>query len=166
MSAKGVHNYRGERRRDRMLKEDVHDPYEAKLKLKENSTCKSCNAVYKKGRWTWAPAPDSSIQATCPACQRIQDKVPAGFLSIAQKYFGTRKTEIMNLIRHTETRERQAHPLKRIINIDDKDELMQITFTDPRLARNIGDALKSAYGGKLDYQYTPGEFMLRVTLEV
>ena len=41
---------------------------------------------------------------------------------------------------------------------------MLITSTEPRLVRNIGDALKQAYGGQLNYEYTAGEFMLRVKL--
>ncbi|MBT8140814.1 MAG: hypothetical protein KJO88_00445 [Gammaproteobacteria bacterium] len=108
---------------------------------------------------------NDAARILCPACQRTQDKVPAGFLTIQNDYFAKRKNEIMSLIRHTEEHEKQAHPMKRIMHIDDTSDTMQITFTDPGLARNIGDALESAYGGKLDYQYTTGEFMLRVTLE-
>lgn len=165
MSGKGVSALHPKQNRgDQRIQESDHDPYHAKLKLKEPTTCSSCAAVFKKGHWTWAPAPDDAKSVVCPACQRMQDRVPAGFLRIDKEYFNSRKDQIMSLIHHTETRERQSHPMKRIMDMQDSESVLEITFTDPRLARNIGDALKSAYGGSLNYQYTSSEFMLRVTL--
>lgn len=37
------------------------------------------------------------------------------------------------------------------------------TVTDHRLARGIGEALHDASAGALDYRYTKGDTMLRVT---
>lgn len=166
MSGKGVSNiHPKQNRRDQMVMENVHDPYQARLKLKAPTVCSSCDAVYQKGRWTWESKPKQADSVRCPACQRAQDRVPAGFLTIQPEYFSTRKDEIMSLIMHTEEREKKAHPMKRIMQIDDQSNGMEITFTDPGLARNIGDAVKNAYGGTLDYKYTQGEFMLRVKLE-
>jgi len=35
--------------------------------------------------------------------------------------------------------------------------------SDPHLARDVGEALHSAYQGDLDYHYQEGEFLLRVS---
>lgn len=165
MSGKGDSSlHPKQNRRDQMIIESDHDPYHKKLKLKAPTVCTNCASVFKKGRWTWAPEPKDSEKTMCPACQRTRDKVPAGFLTITHDYIGNRQTEIMNLIHHTIVRERQAHPMKRIMDTVDEDDQLRITFTDPHLARNVGDAVEKAYGGTLDYQYTPGEFILRVKL--
>jgi len=37
-----------------------------------------------------------------------------------------------------------------------------ITTTDPHLARNIGEAVRSAYKGRLEYHYNKEENLLRV----
>ena len=155
-------------RRDQMLIESKHDPYFVKTKHKDLTACKSCTAVFKKGRWQWQDKGAQLVvgdnNVLCPACQRIEDKLPAGYLSIDNDYLGKRKNEILNLIKHTEECEAMSHPMKRIMQIEEGTEKLLLTFTHPKLARNIGDAIHHAYGGELDYTYTPGEFMLRVTL--
>jgi hypothetical protein len=43
-------------RRDRLIREHVHDPYKTRLKLPEPTVCPQCGAVFNEGRWHWAPA--------------------------------------------------------------------------------------------------------------
>lgn len=40
---------------------------------------------------------------------------------------------------------------------------MLITFTDPHLARGVGDALHHAYKGELDFAYQAEERILRAS---
>ncbi len=40
-------------RQDRLIQENVHDPYMAKLKLPEPTLCPACQAVFRGGRWQW-----------------------------------------------------------------------------------------------------------------
>lgn len=150
-------------RHDRLIQELDHDPYHSKLKLQEGTTCSECSATYHKGRWTWESAASDAPQKLCPACQRIQDKVPAAFLTISGDFFSENKQEILNMIHNTEDKEKQSHPLKRIMAIDEQDGQTEVTFTDAHLASAIGHALESAYQGDLDLQYTKGDIMLRVT---
>ncbi len=71
--------------------------------------------------------------------------------------------EIQGLARNLEEREKQDHPLKRIMRITKGDgESWEIATTDPHLARGIGDALHHAYQGDLDDHYTDAENLLRV----
>ena len=69
----------------------------------------------------------------------------------------------MHLIHNYEARERKEHPLKRIMDTEEQDDGLMLTFTDAHLARGIGDALHHAYQGEIDYQYTKEDIMLRVT---
>ena len=66
------------RRRDRLIRERVHDPYQAREKLPDPTVCRDCGAMYRRGRWIWGSAPADAHVAQCPACHRIQDGYPEG----------------------------------------------------------------------------------------
>ena len=68
----------------------------------------------------------------------------------------------MNLIRNIEKREKSEHPLKRIMSIEEQKEGMLVTLTDPHLTRSVGEAIHHAYEGELNFEYSEGEYMLRV----
>lgn len=153
----------GRHRGDRLIEEMDHDPYHSKLKLTEPTVCPDCRAIFTSGRWSWGETPEGAHETRCPACQRIHDRVPAAFLTLSGEFLQSHNEEIRNLIRNYEQRELAEHPMKRIMDIEETDEGLTITFTDAHLARGIGDALHRAYEGDLDYQYTKGDNMLRVT---
>jgi hypothetical protein len=46
--------------------------------------------------------------------------------------------------------------------IEDTPEGVLVTTTDTHLARNLGEALESAYKGDLEYHYNRAENLLRV----
>lgn len=156
-------DYKRQGRGDRLLRELVHDPYKSKLKLKEPTICPECGAVYHDGRWKWASRPANAAEHLCPACQRIQDKLPAGFLTLSGQFLKKHQQEILNLVRNVEKREKQEHPLKRIMKIQEEEDGLSITTTDTHLARGIGEALFHAYEGELDYHYTEETNLLRVS---
>lgn len=150
-------------RKDRLLKEMDHDPYHSKQKIPEPSVCSECGAVFHKGRWSWDERPADAHEVLCPADQRIRDRVPAGFLTLGGDFLTQHKDEIMNLIRNKAEQEGKAHPLKRIMGMEEQEGKLVFTFTDAHLTRGIGEALHSAYEGELDYEYTKEDIMLRVT---
>lgn len=149
-------------RRDRLIQDQDHDAYKMRGKLPEPTVCPQCHAVYRKGRWTWGVEPKGAHQETCPACHRVNDHFPAGFVSLAGEYFMSHRGEIMYLVQHEEAREKEAHPLKRIIAIEDEGDAVLVTTTDIHLARDIGDAIQSAYKGELEFHYNSEENLLRV----
>ncbi|MBW2244347.1 MAG: ATPase [Deltaproteobacteria bacterium] len=150
-------------RRDRLIREQEHDPYKVRAKLPDPTACPECGAMYRNGRWMWGAPPADANRELCPACQRIRDQYPAGILTISGPFWRGHKDEILGLARNIEEREKGEHALKRIMAIREEGDAFAITTTDPGLARNIGDALHDAYKGELDYQYTDGENLLRVT---
>lgn len=152
-------------RHDNLFQERVHDAYKTKSKLLEPSVCSQCGAVYHEGRWQWLPAPEDAHREICPACHRIHDQYPAGFLSMKGEFFQSHRDEIMHLVRHHEQRERQEHPLQRIMAVEEKPGETLVTTTDIHLARDIGEALHHAYQGELEFHYNPEQNLLRVNWE-
>ena len=156
-------NYLRRDRKDRLLRELVHDPYKSKRKLPEPTACRGCGAVFQHGRWAWGERPVDAHETLCPACQRIEDKVPASFLTLSGQFLDQHRTEIMNLAHNVEQREKAEHPLKRIMAIEQQNDKTVVTLTDHHLARSIGEALRHAYEGELDFAYTDEDTMLRVS---
>lgn len=156
-------DYLRQDRQDRLLHELDHDPYHSKLKLREPTVCPECRAVFHQGRWSWGEIPAGAHEELCPACRRIRDKVPAGFLTISGGFFADHKEDLMNLVHNIERRQKQEHPLQRIMDLEEQADGLVITFTDAHLTRGVGEALHKAYEGELNFQYTNEDIMLRVS---
>jgi NMD protein affecting ribosome stability and mRNA decay len=151
------------RRRDRLIQDARHDPYRLQRKLPDSTRCPRCGAIYREGRWQWVEDSLGVPGSPCPACQRIEDGQPAGFLSLSGDFLETHRDEILALARNLGEREKASHPLNRIMGVEEGVEGVSITTTDMHLARAIGDAVRSAYAGELDYEYGKGEDTLRLT---
>jgi hypothetical protein len=150
-------------RRDRVYEERVTDPYRARGKWPEPTTCPQCGAIFHHGRWQWGAAAPAAEPHLCPACQRIRDRVPAGELTLGGAFFTAHRPEILNLIHHAESEARAEHPLERIMAIEEGEDRTVITFTDAHLVHGIGEALRHAYQGELDSRYTDEDALLRVS---
>jgi NMD protein affecting ribosome stability and mRNA decay len=149
-------------RREQLLQEVVHDTYKLPRKLAEPARCPDCGAGYRDGRWSWKSGEGPAREALCPACQRIRDDFPAGFVSLSGEFFAARRDELLALARHCEATERRSHPLERIMKIGDDAGGVLITTTGVHLARRIGDALEDAYKGTLEFHYNKEQQLLRV----
>ena len=151
-------------RREQLFKELVHDSYKAGHKLREPTRCPECGAVFQKGRWTWGMAPKDAHEEKCPACHRIHDKFPAGYVTLKGEFFREQREQILQLVRNHEAHEKAEHPLERIMGIADTGEGVVVTTTDTHLARDIAEALRHAYKGDLDYHYNKEDNLLRASL--
>jgi NMD protein affecting ribosome stability and mRNA decay len=149
-------------RREQLLQETVHDTYKLPRKLAEPARCRDCGAVYRDGRWSWASPGGPMKELLCPACQRLRDDFPAGFVSVSGEFFAQHRDEILALVRHCEETEKRDHPLERIMKVTDDAGGVLVTTTGIHLARRIGDALEDAYKGSLQFHYNKEELLLRV----
>lgn len=145
--------------------EKMRDPYQSQEKLAGPAFCEACGAVYGEGRWQWAIPVASAALILCPACRRIHDKRPAGYVSVGGAFLHQHHDDIANLIRRVETREKAAHPLKRIMSVNVEDNKLLVETTDAHLARSIGEALERAYKGDLRFHYNEADHLLRVQWE-
>jgi len=148
--------------RSKIFHEQIHDSYKIRGKLPEPTVCPECGAVYHKGRWRWLPKPETAHQETCPACHRIRDRFPAGYVKLEGEFLAQRRAEILRLVRHVEEKEKAEHPLHRIISIADEDGGALVTTTDIHLANGIGEAIRHAYQGHLESHFNREDNLVRV----
>ncbi len=162
-----THTPHSPNRRDRLLKQPHTDAYRTDRKLRDPTLCKICGAVFSGGRWQWLDTlPEEADTTRCPACQRIHDRLPAGFLTLSGEFFETHRDEIMRLVHHHVERQRLQHPLQRII---DSKQLetggIEISFTEYHLPKGVGEAVKHAYQGELQITFAEESGQERVSWE-
>ena len=148
--------------RDRQIDEVLHDPYHARSKPAEPAVCPQCGLVYHKGRWQRATRPAQANEHVCPACHRINDRAPAGYVTLSGPYVTAHEDELLRLVRNEAGRQGQDHPLARVMDIERREGTVTVTTTDVHLARRIGDALHAAFHGDLTTKYSADEYRVRV----
>lgn len=152
-------------RRDQLRPEREHDSYKSRYKPSEPAVCTDCGAVFHAGRWQWGVRQPGATELICPACHRIRDHFPAGYIHVDGPFFAAHRIEILSLINHHAEKERTEHPLARIMAIKENEagaNGILVTTTDTHLARDLGDALHHAYHGELAFHYNEAEKLLRV----
>ncbi len=157
-----THHQRDSAHRQDIGDETIHDPYQPKGKPSQPMVCSTCEAVFHNGRWQWSPPPAEAHHMQCPACRRIHEKFPAGYLTIEGDYAREHRSQLLRAARNHEAQEKVEHPMQRIMNIEESHDRVLITTTDIHLARGIGEALHHANGGDIKFRYEKGEYLLRV----
>jgi hypothetical protein len=137
------------------------DSYRDDAKLPDPAACTRCGAAYLAGRWTWRDPPEGAATLTCPACRRIEQRQPAGILTLAGPFLAAHLQEIVQLVAGREAREREEHPMQRIIGIEQSGESIEITTTDAHLARGLAVAVQDAFKGELDIEFAKDENFVR-----
>jgi hypothetical protein len=138
------------------------DPYHPRRKPAGPIVCPQCAVLFAGGRWQWGPAPADAKPERCPACRRIHDDIPAGIVTLHGGFSPPRLNEIISLMRHQETAEKQEHPLNRIMRIEESQDGLTVTTTDIHLPRRIGEALKRAFRGELHMNFDEDGYCARV----
>lgn len=150
------------RYRSRVLDETRHDPYQLSAKPIEPTRCGECGAVFHRGRWSWVPAPERSHVTSCPACRRIRDRLPAGFITLEGVRTPALRAELLRLVHNQAERERSEHPMHRIMRMEARDDRIELATTDIHLPQRVGRAIKRAFHGTLDIHYGDDEYTVRI----
>jgi hypothetical protein len=151
------------RPREALTREPLQDSYHATAKLHGPAECPSCHASYRAGRWTWAkPAADAAAHR-CPACARIDDDMPAGYVALKGGFLPAHRDEILGVVKAREEHARAEHPLQRIMAVQPTPDGILVTTTDVHLARGIAHAVHQAFKGELAMRYSKAENLLRAT---
>jgi NMD protein affecting ribosome stability and mRNA decay len=149
--------------RTKPLLAHLEDSYKARGKFRDPTVCPECGAVFHKGKWQWQSKPESAHSERCPACHRVHDRMPAGYIKLKGEFFKKNRSEILNLVNNVEHKEKGEHPLQRIMNIGEEGDSVMVTTTDIHLAHGIGESIRRAYQGQLKFDYNTEENLLRVT---
>jgi NMD protein affecting ribosome stability and mRNA decay len=155
-----THNRRfaGHAQQDHIL-----DPYQRQQKLRDGTVCPQCGAAFHSGRWQWTAAPQTAAEELCAACRRVNDKFPAGTLTLRGAFVREHKEEIIHLARHQEEAEKKEHPLNRIMSVEDDAEGITINTTDIHLPRRIGETLQRTWRGEFAVQFEEDGYFMRAT---
>jgi NMD protein affecting ribosome stability and mRNA decay len=145
-----------------MLEGASADAYRPAGKPVRPVLCPDCKATFRRGRWRWGAAPAGAVRRQCPACLRIAQRYPAGYITLSGAFFDAHRQEILARVQHCETQEKGAHPLERVMDIKNAAGGTQVTTTSMHLARLIGHALEHAFKGQLSQSYSRGDDILRV----
>lgn len=145
-----------------VIVEREHDAYRERLKPAEPAACPHCRAVFLEGRWQWTEVPQGAFEHLCPACRRIRDHFPAGFVALDGDFFRQHRDEVMQRVQRFAAHERSEHPLERLMSTDERDGHVLLTTTGTHLARGIGEALHQAFKGELRFNHERGQALLRV----
>lgn len=151
------------RPREAPTPQPLQDSYHAMGKLHEPAQCPSCHASYRAGRWTWAKPVAGAVAHKCPACQRMEDDLPAGYVKLKGSFLPAHRDEILAVVKAREAHARAEHPLQRIMAVEPNADGIVVTTTDVHLARAIATAVHNAFKGELDLRYSDSENLLRAT---
>ena len=149
-------------RRDRLIRNHMHDPYRSSAKMKGPAVCSECGAVYRLGRWQWGHNGADTPRRMCPACRRIAEGCPAGIVTLDGPFVGEHRTEILNLLHHQAKMEGSRHPMNRVMSVTEVDSRLVLETTEPHLAERLGKAVHAAYAGELTRRRARDEALLRV----
>jgi hypothetical protein len=138
----------------------------------EPAVCKVCGDVYADRRWS---APDAShesarhphfrpaLEVVCPACQRQQDGVPSGYVSLRGAFLVAHRAEIERLLHNEAARAAEDNPLARIMETTpDAPDQLTVTTTTEHLAQRLGHALEKAFHGEVRYDFSHENKLARV----
>lgn len=144
------------------------DPYLLGLPPQEKAVCKVCGAMWHSKRWALRDAAamlasnDKSLQTLCPACRKVRDKFPQGYVTIQGTFAVAHKDEILNLLRNKETRALHINALERIMDIKEGADSIEVSTTTEKLAQRIGRMLNKAYCGDVEYKWSSDDKLARV----
>ena len=148
--------------RDRIFDDKRVDPYQPRGKYREPTICTDCDAVFRRGRWTHGSTSDGAHRDRCPACRRIHDKLPAGWVTLEGAFYTEHRKELLQLVRHEAENERSEHPLNRIMDVEEQPDRAIVSTTDIHTPHRIGAAIQRAYQGELQERYGHDEYSVRV----
>ena len=150
-------------RRDRLIREMTHDPYQRTRKFGEPTICRRCKAVFHRGHWQWADSwPYGSRETLCQACRRTLDDYPAGLLTLTGAFVQRHPEELLQLLRLKEQRETAEHPMHRIMAVEASGARLAVKTTDIHLPHRLGEALQHAYKGRLQIHYDRQGYFARI----
>jgi NMD protein affecting ribosome stability and mRNA decay len=131
------------------------DPFPQPLGLK-TALCEGCRSVYHHKSWHQDPESykllsedPQTARILCPACQRQQEKLPEGILTLQGDYLWEHEEEIRNLLHNRAQEIHNRNPLQRIMRMEKVEERLVIETTEHKLAEQLGRTLVSAHQGEL-----------------
>jgi len=130
-----------------------------------SAACSECGILFVAKGGVQNSLQDAQEGVVCPACTRIANRYPAGYVEAKGAFLKKLLDEVLQLIRETAVQASKKYPMERIMEVVHDDEGIIITTTGIIIARKIGEALSRAYKGNLRMQSADDEEFIRVFWE-
>jgi hypothetical protein len=138
----------------------VDDPYELQEGM-EAAYCHQCHVVYQNKRWFFdenlynqLKGSEQVQEVICPACRKINDRYPQGYLTLSGEFFVQHRDEIMKVLEKEASRVAARSFDDRIIQMEPEGEgKMVVETTTDKLAQHLGKAVHKAYKGDLTFKW-------------
>src|SRR5262245_47562833 len=130
----------------------------------EPAVCEVCGDEYADRRWS---KPDQkrlsakhpkfrpAILVVCPACQRVRNGAPSGYVHLDGAFLGQHRDEVERLLWNEADRAGEDNPLARIMDWEqDEKGRLTVTTTTEHLSQRLGRALEKAFSGKTCYDFS------------
>lgn len=140
-------------------------------KMPSPAICPKCDSVYSNGYWTarkqlspemkfrdWTP----EEKVKCPACRQKEAGVAGGYVRLSGKFYRDHADEIENLISNEVERAGESNPLSVVIAKRENAGVMTIETSTEHLAERLGHALRKAYSGEVDFDFSHENKVVRV----
>ena len=131
----------------------------------ESAVCSQCGAPFSEKSRVRNASPDNFNGMICPACMRIANRYPAGFVEVKGPFLEEYPDEVLGLICETAVQATEEHPLERIMAVIHDNKGIVITTTGTIIAQRIGEAVARTYSGNLRVQNADDEEFIRVFWE-
>lgn len=144
------------------------DPYLTSAVPEDPSSCKKCGSVYHDKRWVNKDEASEDLlmkakpAALCPACRKIRDNYPEGFLLLEGDFVKEHREEILNLLRNKESLAQSINPLERIITLKEREGVIEVATTTEKLAQRMGQILSRAFNREAEFKWSSDTKMARV----
>ncbi len=147
------------------------DPYLLKGTPKGRAVCTQCATVYDDKRSALVSREETLrkaeskdfISVLCPACMRIKDDFPGGYVTIKGDFLREHKDELLGLVRNKEDIARSNNPLERVMAIKEGAQGIEITTTTEKFAQMLGKEIHKAFSAKVDYKWSADVKVARIT---
>jgi hypothetical protein len=91
----------------------------------------------------------------CPACQRLRDGVPSGFVHLDGAFLSAHREEVERLLRNEAERAAEDNPTARIMDWgQDERGRLTLSTTTEHLVQRLGHALEKAFKGEVRYDFS------------
>lgn len=144
------------------------DPYLLKLSPDDMAVCRKCGAVYHDKRWSLSKASAAKaarkdgVKVLCPGCHKIKERFAGGYVTMEGDFVAGHTDELLNLVRNKEKRAMHYNPLDRIIEIKRRRGAIEVSTTTEKLAQRLGQMIKKAYNGSIEYKWSSDTKLARV----
>jgi NMD protein affecting ribosome stability and mRNA decay len=136
---------------------------------KSGTICDGCGSVYSLKTWrrsgerpAAATAPGAA-RGRCPACLQVGEGRAYGRVVLRGPWLKGHEDEVRHRIANVEARARHTQPERRVIEIAQRKDGLEVMSTSQKLAHRLVREIEKAFGGRSSYRWSDTDGSLTAT---